>query len=160
MGMASIRVSTPQRRDRLWLLNAFAVVLLTLLGAAGEALGYDRHLDGKSIWVFDRCSSNGCNPIQKFDSNGKFVRGFGANMFNQPHGLYVDNEGNVWVLSGTRGLAGPFGATPRSTRMPRPPGPAGVLRLRQSRSEIVIIDMATAATCDHGFTDVAPSCVR
>jgi hypothetical protein len=25
-------------------LNAFAVVLLTLLGAAGEALGYDRHL--------------------------------------------------------------------------------------------------------------------
>ena len=44
MGMASIRVSTPERRDRLWLLNAFAVVLLTLLGAAGEALGYDRHL--------------------------------------------------------------------------------------------------------------------
>ena len=44
MGMASIRVSTPGRRDRLWLLNAFAVALLTLLGAAGEALGYDRHL--------------------------------------------------------------------------------------------------------------------
>lgn len=44
MGMASIRVSTPERRDRLWLLNAFAVTLLTLLGAAGEALGYDRHL--------------------------------------------------------------------------------------------------------------------
>jgi hypothetical protein len=44
MGMASIRVSTPERRDRLWLLNALAVVLLTLLGAAGEALGYDRHL--------------------------------------------------------------------------------------------------------------------
>ena len=34
--MASIRVSTPERRDRLWLLNAFAVVLLTLLGAAGR----------------------------------------------------------------------------------------------------------------------------
>ena len=44
MGMASIRVSTPERRDRLWLLNALAVVLLTFLGAAGEALGYDRHL--------------------------------------------------------------------------------------------------------------------
>src|ERR1700741_930195 len=44
MGMASIRVSTPERRDRLWLLNAFAVVLLRLLGAAGEALGYDRDL--------------------------------------------------------------------------------------------------------------------
>ena len=30
--------------SRLWLLNAFAIVLLTLLGAAGEALGYDRFL--------------------------------------------------------------------------------------------------------------------
>jgi len=44
MGMGAIHVSTPDRRDRLWLINAFAVVLLTLLGAAGEALGYDRHL--------------------------------------------------------------------------------------------------------------------
>jgi hypothetical protein len=44
MGMGSIHVSTPIRRDRLWLLNAFAIALLTLLGAAGEALGYDRHL--------------------------------------------------------------------------------------------------------------------
>ena len=37
-------MSNPERRDRLWLINAFAVVLLTLLGAAGEALGYDRML--------------------------------------------------------------------------------------------------------------------
>jgi len=44
MGMASIHVSTPARRDRLWLLNALAIALLTLLGAAGEALGYDRYL--------------------------------------------------------------------------------------------------------------------
>jgi hypothetical protein len=44
MGMDSVHVSTPDRRDRLWLINAFAVALLTLLGAAGEALGYDRYL--------------------------------------------------------------------------------------------------------------------
>src|ERR1700712_3891277 len=44
MGMGAMHVSTPDRRDRLWLINAFAVVLLTLLGAAAEALGYDRHL--------------------------------------------------------------------------------------------------------------------
>ena len=44
MGLGSIHVSTPERRDRLWLLNAFAIALLTLLGAAGEALGYDRYL--------------------------------------------------------------------------------------------------------------------
>jgi hypothetical protein len=44
MGMASIHVSTPERRDRLWLINALAIALLTLLGAASEALGYDRTL--------------------------------------------------------------------------------------------------------------------
>jgi len=44
MGMGVIHVSTPVRRDRLWLLNALAIALLTLLGAAGEALGYDRLL--------------------------------------------------------------------------------------------------------------------
>ena len=44
VGMGSIHVSTPARRDRLWLIAAFAVMLLTLLGAAGEALGYDRFL--------------------------------------------------------------------------------------------------------------------
>jgi hypothetical protein len=44
MGMGTMRVTSPERRDRLWLLNAFAVVLLTLLGAAGEVLGYDRLL--------------------------------------------------------------------------------------------------------------------
>jgi hypothetical protein len=49
MGMGSVHVSTPERRDRLWLLNAFAVALLTLLGAAGEALGYDRHLKSNTV---------------------------------------------------------------------------------------------------------------
>ena len=44
MGMGSVHVETPERRDRLWLINAFAIVLLTLLGAASEALGYDRML--------------------------------------------------------------------------------------------------------------------
>ena len=44
MGMGAMHVKSPERRDRLWLINAFAVVLLTLLGAAGEALGFDRML--------------------------------------------------------------------------------------------------------------------
>lgn len=43
MGLSSIRVSTPQRRDRLLMLSAMAVALLTLLGAAGEAVGIDRY---------------------------------------------------------------------------------------------------------------------
>ena len=44
MGMSALRIADPQRRDRLFLLNAFAIVLLTLLGAAGESLGLDRLL--------------------------------------------------------------------------------------------------------------------
>src|SRR5271166_3721157 len=44
MGMDAVHVNSPKRRDRLWLLNALAVVLLTLLGAASEAVGHDRLL--------------------------------------------------------------------------------------------------------------------
>jgi hypothetical protein len=44
MGTGQIHISSPERLDRLWLLNALAVALLTLLGAAGEALGFDKHL--------------------------------------------------------------------------------------------------------------------
>lgn len=44
MGLGAVRIGNPERRDRLLLLNAFAVLFLTLLGAAGEALGMDRHL--------------------------------------------------------------------------------------------------------------------
>ena len=44
MGMGEIRVSTPERRDRLWLVAALAIAFLTALGASGEALGYDRML--------------------------------------------------------------------------------------------------------------------
>jgi hypothetical protein len=44
MGLGKLRIGDPQKRDRLLLLNAFAIVLLTLLGAAGEGLGMDRQL--------------------------------------------------------------------------------------------------------------------
>ncbi len=43
-GMSASRISTPERRDRLFLISALAVVLLTLLGAAGEEIGIDRYL--------------------------------------------------------------------------------------------------------------------
>ena len=61
--------------------------------------------DGKSIWAFDRCGATSCsnsnlNPILKFDPSGNVVASFGAGMFNFPHGLGVDPEGNVWVTDG------------------------------------------------------------
>ena len=40
MGMSAMRIRHPQRRDRMLLLSALSIALPTLLGAAGESLGY------------------------------------------------------------------------------------------------------------------------
>src|ERR1700753_1359011 len=73
--------------------------------AWGMAIGIDIDRDGKSGWVFDRCGAKTCTgtplaPIQKFDASGKLVTSFGAGMFNFPHGLFVDRDGNIWVTDG------------------------------------------------------------
>jgi Transposase DDE domain len=44
LGLSSTRIGEPTRRDRRRLVSAFAVALLTLLGATGESLGMDRLL--------------------------------------------------------------------------------------------------------------------
>ena len=44
MGLSAARIGEPTRRDRLLLVSAFAMALLTLLGATGERLGMDRQL--------------------------------------------------------------------------------------------------------------------
>jgi hypothetical protein len=44
MGLKATRIKNPERRDRLLLIAAMAHALLTLLGAAGEKLGFDRML--------------------------------------------------------------------------------------------------------------------
>ncbi len=49
MGLGAVRIGDPYRRDRMLLLNAVAIVLLTLLGAAGEALGMDRLLKANTV---------------------------------------------------------------------------------------------------------------
>ena len=42
MGMGQVRISSPVRRDRLFLFSALAIVLLTLLGKAGDSVGLER----------------------------------------------------------------------------------------------------------------------
>lgn len=44
MELSSTRIGEPTRRDRLLLVSAFAMGLLTLLGSTGESLGMDRQL--------------------------------------------------------------------------------------------------------------------
>src|SRR5208282_4656508 len=99
MGMGAVHVKTPERRDRLWLINAFAVVLLTLLGAAGEALGYDRML--KSNTAKRRVHSlfrQGCMlydliPTMREDWLGPLMQRFSQLLQEQP--LFTDVFGSV-----------------------------------------------------------------
>lgn len=60
-------------------------------------------LDGRTIWVAERCGANTCvdNPelttVFQFDLDGELLEAFGAGLFAWPHGMHVDGEGNVWV---------------------------------------------------------------
>jgi sugar lactone lactonase YvrE len=76
----------------------------------GQTISIDVDLDGKGIWVFERCGGTACDgsnvaPILKIDASGNVVKSFGAGMFIFPHGLHVDRDGHVWVTDG-RGKGG------------------------------------------------------
>ncbi len=58
--------------------------------------------DGRSMWVAERCGTNLCvdsdvDPVMRFDLDGNLLHSFGAGMFAWPHGMFVDDDGNVWV---------------------------------------------------------------
>ena len=60
-------------------------------------------IDGKHLWAGDRCGANSCagsnvDPMVKLDPNGKVVQSFGAGVILWPHGMDVDQQGNVWVV--------------------------------------------------------------
>ncbi len=82
----------------------------------GALNGVDIDKDGTSVWVADRCGANpdtppdvspfqydSCAgsklpPVLKFDSAGNLLRSFGEGMFIFPHKIYVDRDGNIWVV--------------------------------------------------------------
>lgn len=49
LGLGHTHIKSPERRDRLFLIIAMAYVLFTLLGAAGEQLGFDRKLKVNTV---------------------------------------------------------------------------------------------------------------
>ncbi len=64
--------------------------------------------DGRHIWAIIRCDAGGdrfgtecldsdLDPVVKFDPAGNAVESFGGGMFIWPHGIDVDEDGNVWV---------------------------------------------------------------
>jgi hypothetical protein len=92
----------------------------------GSTAGVDIDRDGKTVWIIDRCGANSCfdaaagkmsdlDPILHFDENGKLIKSFGHGLVVFPHGLFVDQDDNIWVTDGNdnrpgQGRAGGAGA--------------------------------------------------
>ncbi len=92
-----------------------------------SAVHVDR--DGTSIWVAERCSQNRCTDsdlpaLLKFDSTGTLVGSYAAGLFNFPHGIHVDFEGNVWVTDGQDNRPRRPSGAPADA--PLPPEPARI----------------------------------
>ena len=67
----------------------------------GAVIGAEPGPDG-NIYVVHRCFENSCAgrpepPILKYDPNGRLLASWGAGAYIFPHGLHVDEHGNVWV---------------------------------------------------------------
>jgi len=55
-----------------------------------SGLAVDGH---DQVWLFKK----GPDPIQVYASDGAFVRTWGQGLFDQPHQLRIDHDGNIWV---------------------------------------------------------------
>ena len=93
--------------------------------AMGSPGGLHIDRDGEHLWAIVRCGNDGTprgsqtycddsdlDPIARFDPEGNVVAEFGSRMFQWPHGLHVDGDGNIWVTeagSGQSPTGGVFG---------------------------------------------------
>ena len=89
-----------------------------IMGAVGDVTVDP---DGIHIWAIIRCDAtaperfgNECldsdlDPVLKFDQEGNVVESFGGGMFIWPHGIDVDDDGNVWVTDAVSAKRTPEG---------------------------------------------------
>ena len=68
----------------------------------GSTAGVDAAKGHDDIWAIDRCGSNTCvgshvDPLLHYDADGNLIGRMGADLFAFPHGIHVDQDGNVWV---------------------------------------------------------------
>ena len=64
-------------------------------------IGADEGPDG-NIYLLSRCLQNSCTgrsepALLKLDPSGRLLLSWGSGLFDFPHGLDLDDEGNVWV---------------------------------------------------------------
>lgn len=62
--------------------------------------------NGRDIWVAERCGANSCvdsdvDPVVLLGPGGKVKRSFGKGLIAWPHGMFVDDDGNVWIADAT-----------------------------------------------------------
>jgi streptogramin lyase len=75
----------------------------------GQVVAVDFDADG-NVLVLQRCGADTCvesqaPPLLKFDPTGRLIQVWGSDRLVWPHGLHVDDDGNVWVSDG-RGIVG------------------------------------------------------
>ena len=89
----------------------------------GSTAGIDIDPIDGHIWAYERCGagsfgggvpincdSNPVDPIFKFDRNtGEVLANFGGGIMMTPHGIHVDDDGNVWVTDFANNAAGTKG---------------------------------------------------
>ena len=93
LGLSATHVGDTARRDRLLLVCAMAMTLLTLLGAAGESLGMDRMLKVNTVKTRTHslfrqgCYYYGAIPAMKREKLEPLVQRFGEYVLKEP--VYV-----------------------------------------------------------------------
>ena len=141
------------------------------MGAVG---GVTMDPDGRHVWAVVRCDAsaperfgNECldsdlDPIIKFGPDGQVAASFGGGLFIWPHGIDVDQDGNVWVTDavsesrtpeGTRGhQVIKFSPTGTVLMTLGTPGKAGKGRDRfNAPSDVVVADNGDIFVADgHG----------
>lgn len=83
----------------------------------GATSAVDIDPDGTSIWVAERCGANSCatsdvDPVIKYDREGNILTSFGGGMMIWPHGIHVDDQGNVWVTDARAASASELAQNP------------------------------------------------
>ena len=76
----------------------------------GHVWGYERCASGSAGGPGINCDTNPVDPIFKFDRDtGEILTNFGAGVFVTPHGIYVHDDGTVWVTDFAANQAGTKG---------------------------------------------------
>lgn len=86
----------------------------------------------------------GPKPLMEFDPDGNFIRGWGDGLFDRPHGLRIDAQGNIWATDVASHVAYKFNPSGRLEMVLGVRGRAGEmhdfghLRLFNEPSEAVV----------------------